>query len=70
MTMLNLTQEYDYAPPDISFLKVGQFLKSNFLTRDRVHEASLWWGETLMSKYWVEVGSQMDQICQDQLGPG
>ncbi|KAF4943816.1 hypothetical protein FSARC_14824 [Fusarium sarcochroum] len=48
----DLTQTYDYVPTGISFDKLHTFLGSGFLSRNQITQASLWWGESLMSTYW------------------
>ncbi|CAJ0547374.1 Ff.00g041280.m01.CDS01 [Fusarium sp. VM40] len=48
----DLTQTYDYVPTGISFDKLHTFLGSGFLSRNQTTQASLWWGESLMSTYW------------------
>lgn len=52
VVFLNLTQSYDYIPNTVSFNNIGQFLGTGFLSRNQTTQASLWWGETLMSTYW------------------
>lgn len=55
-TWFNITQEYDYVPPTISYNHLwGEytFLGTNFLERNKENKTSLWWGESLMSIYWV-----------------
>lgn len=64
-TMLNLTQEYDYVPPSISFGAESAFLGTNFIERDRQSRASLWWGESLLSTYWGSLSWQMQLIREN-----
>lgn len=53
----NLTQDYDYVPDTVSFAHEWPFLGSGFLSRDQKARASLWWGESLMSTYWAQMTS-------------
>jgi hypothetical protein len=48
----NLTQMYDYVPDSTSFDDLHRFLGTGFLSRNHTAQASLWWGESLMSTYW------------------
>ncbi|USP74993.1 hypothetical protein yc1106_02267 [Curvularia clavata] len=56
---LNITQSYDYVPDTVSFSQVTTFLGSGIVSRDRKTRASLWWGESLMSAFWTELTSDM-----------
>lgn len=56
---LNVTQSYDYVPDTVSFSQIEKFLGSGILSRDQMTRASLWWGESLMSAYWIEVTAGM-----------
>lgn len=56
---VNLANEYNCRPTDISFNKVHTFFGTGFLTRNETTSPALWWGESMMSWYWVYVGSQM-----------
>ncbi|KAF4342062.1 hypothetical protein FBEOM_3993 [Fusarium beomiforme] len=60
----NFTQTYDYVPDTTSFDSLGKFLGTGFLSRNQTTQASLWWGESLMSTYWGEV----TLMLQDQRG--
>ena len=55
-TWFNITQEYNYVPPTISYSSLwgsDQFLGGSFLESNKENKTSLWWGESLMSTYWV-----------------
>ena len=52
-TMINLTSTYNYLLTDGSLFK--------FLGRNATSKASLYWGETLLSMYWLQVTSEMLQ---------
>lgn len=65
-TMFNLTQEYDYVPPTVSFSTLYEFLGTNFLTRNKTEKASLYWGESIMSMYWAHTSRQMQNIRANQ----
>jgi hypothetical protein len=58
----NLTQSYDYIPPTTAFPTDQDFLGSEFINRDRVSKASLWWGESLLSAYWSQLIMTMQYI--------
>ncbi|EXM17867.1 hypothetical protein FoTM2_015243 [Fusarium oxysporum f. sp. vasinfectum] len=60
----NMTQTYDYVPDTTSFDSLGKFLGTGFLGRNKTTQASLWWGESLMSTFWGEV----TLMLQDQRG--
>lgn len=67
----NITQEYNYIPPDISMISSGfSFLGTNFLERNNLTKASLWWGESLMSTYWCIVCTKMQAIALNQSANG
>ncbi|PNP61678.1 hypothetical protein FNYG_13595 [Fusarium nygamai] len=51
----NMTQTYDYVPETVSFDSLGKFLGTGFLSRNKTTQASLRWGESLMSTFWGEV---------------
>lgn len=65
-TNFNITQEYDYVPPTISFSTMYQFLGTNFLARNITDKASLYWGESLMSMYWAYTTRTMQTIRTNQ----
>lgn len=58
----NLTQSYDYIPPTISWSYLYTFLGTNFLDRDKSTRASLWWGESAFSNYYVYLTRTMQNI--------
>ncbi|KAJ0148877.1 Dioxygenase swnH1 [Fusarium oxysporum f. sp. albedinis] len=60
----NMTQTYDYVPDTTSSDSLGKFLGTGFLGRNKTTQASLWWGESLMSTFWGEV----TLMLQDQRG--
>lgn len=59
---INLTQEYDYIPESVSLRYRGKFLGSGYLSRSKVNKAALWWGESLMSWYWVAISNHMGRV--------
>lgn len=63
--MFNMTQEYNYVPPSMSFSGLYQFLGSGFIERDKESRASLWWGESLLSAYWALLAMRMQNIRQN-----
>lgn len=67
-TMFNLTQEYDYVPATLPFSELYVFLGTNFLERNPITKASLWWGESLLSTYWGILSGAMQIIREDQTG--
>ncbi|KAK4549260.1 hypothetical protein LTR36_007719 [Oleoguttula mirabilis] len=69
-TKFNLTQEYDYVPPTVSFSTLYEFLGTNFLTRNKTDKASLYWGESMMSMYWAYTTRQMQDIRANQTSNG
>ncbi|MCJ1375102.1 hypothetical protein MMC20_006336 [Loxospora ochrophaea] len=58
----NLTTTYDYVPETVAFSGLYRFLGTNFLNRDKEKRASLYWGESLMSMYWVYLTRTMQDI--------
>ncbi|RFU29263.1 hypothetical protein B7463_g7063, partial [Scytalidium lignicola] len=54
VTMINVTTNYDLLPPTI-----GNGQQSRLLTLDPVGKASLWWGASLISAYWMMLSGQM-----------
>lgn len=58
---LNLTQTYEYVPGNVPF-QLSKFLGTEFLSRNSSTRASLWWGESLMSTYWVYTSRLMQDI--------
>ncbi|GAP85845.1 hypothetical protein SAMD00023353_1401420 [Rosellinia necatrix] len=60
LVFLNLTQTYDYVPDTIPFTMVDKFLGTGFLARNKTTQASLYWGETLMSTYYGAVTWAME----------
>lgn len=67
LVMFNLTQEYDFVPPDITMQYLwGGFPGTNFLDRNKMTKASLWWGETIMSTYWGLLSSELSELGKSQ----
>lgn len=62
LTKFNLTQTYDYVPSTLSFAGLYTFLATNFLGRDKSTRASLWWGESALSNYYVYLTRTMQDI--------
>ncbi|KAF9770748.1 hypothetical protein IL306_011647 [Fusarium sp. DS 682] len=62
--LFNFTQTYDYVPDSTSFDSLRKSLGTGFLSRNQTTQASLWWGESLMSTYWGEI----TLMLQDQRG--
>ncbi|KAJ5134851.1 hypothetical protein N7526_006216 [Penicillium atrosanguineum] len=62
LIQFNLTQAYDYIPATISWSHLYTFLGSNFLERDKSTRASLWWGESALSNYYVYLTRMMQDI--------
>ncbi|KAI7187997.1 hypothetical protein KC363_g5697 [Hortaea werneckii] len=67
---VNLTQEYDYVPPGVSFANMYQFLGTGFLSRNKTERSSLYWGESIMSMYWANTTNAMQRIRANQTGDG
>jgi hypothetical protein len=61
LIQFNLTQAYDYIPA-MSWSHLYTFLGSNFLDRDKSTRASLWWGESAISNYYVYLTRTMQDI--------
>ncbi|CZR57725.1 uncharacterized protein PAC_07614 [Phialocephala subalpina] len=53
-TMINVTTQYDLLPPT-----VGNGQQSYLLTLDPIAKASLWWGVSLVSAYWMILSDTM-----------
>ncbi|KAJ6107191.1 hypothetical protein N7523_008514 [Penicillium sp. IBT 18751x] len=66
----NLTQVYDYIPATISWSHLYTFLGTNFLERDKSTRASLWWGESALSNYYVYLTRMMQDIRANATGNG
>ncbi|KAL9623441.1 MAG: hypothetical protein Q9160_002334 [Pyrenula sp. 1 TL-2023] len=66
-TMFNLTVQYDYAPETVSFDKSTLFA---FIGRDKDKKAALWWGESLLSMYWVSLSKTMQDIRSNASATG
>lgn len=62
LIQFNLTQAYDYIPAVMSWSHLYTFLGTNFLDRDKGIRASLWWGESLLSNYYVYLTRTMQDI--------
>ena len=65
-TLFNLTTIYEYVPNTISYFNMHDFLATNFLDRNNQTRASLYWGESLMSMYWVYLTRTMSDIRHNQ----
>ena len=63
---MNLTMEYDFVPPTMSFAGLkpvnNSFRGAGFRARDRQNRASLYWGESLMSVYYAYLTTVMQDI--------
>lgn len=62
LIQFNLTQSYDYIPAIISWSHLYTFLGTNFLDRNKSTRASLWWGESALSNYYVYLTRTMQDI--------
>jgi hypothetical protein len=62
LTQFNLTQTYDYIPATVSWTYLYTYLATEFLGRDAESRASLWWGESAMSNYYVYLTRTMQDI--------
>ncbi|CEJ54658.1 hypothetical protein PMG11_00958 [Penicillium brasilianum] len=62
LIQFNLTQAYDYIPAAMSWSHLYTFLGTNFLDRDKNTRASLWWGESVLSNYYVYLTRTMQDI--------
>jgi hypothetical protein len=62
LIQFNLTQAYDYIPATFSWSHLYAFLGTNFLERDKSTRASLWWGESALSNYYVYLTRTMQDI--------
>ncbi|CAG8959357.1 hypothetical protein HYFRA_00001255 [Hymenoscyphus fraxineus] len=54
-TYVNLTTKYDFIPPTIDTGAAFEFLQAP----DSQNLTSLWWGESLMSWYWLNLAQRM-----------
>lgn len=67
----NVTQTYNYVPSTISFSWVNKgFLGTEFLSRDKQAQGSLWWGESLISNYWAYSTRLMQDIRANMTADG
>lgn len=66
LVFLNVTQSYDYVPDTVSFDQIGTFLGSGIVSRDQMTRASLWWGESLMSAYWAQLTSRLQDETRNR----
>lgn len=66
LVFFNLTQTYDYVPDTVSFAQIATFLGSGFVSRDQQKRASLWWGESLLSTYWMQMASLLQNETRER----
>ncbi|KAF3023600.1 hypothetical protein E8E14_012112 [Neopestalotiopsis sp. 37M] len=66
LVFFNMTQVYNYVPSTISLSGQGTFLATNFLTRDQDSRTALWWGESLLSAYWVQMSYLLQQARKNK----
>ena len=59
LTKVNLTAAYNYIPATVSFDNSSLY---SFVSQDQSSRASLWWGESLLSMYWVYLTRMMQVI--------
>lgn len=67
MMRLNITNDYDYIPPSVSFTVLTPDIhdwtvRANFVDRNSTTRASLWWGESIMSTYWAWATKDMELL--------
>lgn len=67
---INMTHGYDYEPDTLSYGKLYTFLGTGFLKRNRTMKPGLWWGESLMSWYWIYISNAMQIIRSDKVSAG
>ncbi|EED12016.1 hypothetical protein TSTA_000880 [Talaromyces stipitatus ATCC 10500] len=67
---VNLTQTYDYIPPTVSWARLYTYLGTNFLDRNKKTRASLWWGESALSNYYVALTRVMQDIRENTTASG
>lgn len=70
LVQFNLTQAYDYIPAAMSWSHLYTFLGTNFLDRDKSTRASLWWGESALSNYYVYLTRTMQDIRANSTSNG
>lgn len=58
----NLTAGYNYIPESVSWDNSTLY---TFLSPDKSHRASLWWGESLLSMYWIYLIWTLQQIREN-----
>jgi hypothetical protein len=75
-TMFNLTTNYNLVPQDASFPDNSAYTAHDestlfsFVSRDKETRASLWWGETLLSMYWISLSYALQVIRWDDTQSG
>jgi len=68
--VISMTHAYDYEPDTISLGKLNTVLGTGFLARNLAQKPSLWWGESLMSWYWIYVAAHTQNIRDNQVAAG
>ena len=61
-TKLNLTMIYNYVPTTVRYGDQVAFLASMFISRNMSTQASLYWGESLMSMSWATACRELQDI--------
>jgi hypothetical protein len=61
-TKLNLTMLYNYVPNTVRYGDQEAFLGSMFISRNKKTQASLYWGESLMSMSWATACRELQDI--------
>lgn len=64
-TKFNLTMDYNYVPPTVRYGSQASYLGSVFLSRDESTQASLYWGESLLSMTWAAACRKLQDIGQN-----
>jgi hypothetical protein len=64
-TKFNLTMEYNYVPPTVRYGSQADNLGNVFLSRDKSAQASLYWGESLLSMTWAAACRKLQDIGEN-----
>jgi hypothetical protein len=59
---LSLTMLYNYVPSTVRYTDQKDFLGSMFISRDKDTQASLYWGESLLSMSWATACRELQNI--------
>lgn len=59
---LSLTMLYNYVPSTVRYTDQKSFLGSMFISRDKDTQASLYWGESLLSMSWATACRELQDI--------